>query len=146
MLNEAKSGKAGKPIEKKVVINAPVSKVWKALTDPGKIEQWMLMPNNFKPELNREFLFNAEMDGNHFDIKCKVLEISENRKLVYSWSGPFMEGNTTVSIQLSGKDGKTELILIHSGFAANQEEVKESHSKGWDLRFVEKLKETVEKK
>ena len=135
-----------KAIEKKVVINAPISEVWKALTDPGKIEQWMLMPNNFKPELNREFLFNAEMDGNHFDIKCKVLEISENRKLVYSWSGPFMEGNTTVSIQLLGKDGKTELILIHSGFTANQGEVKESHSKGWDLRFVEKLKETVEKK
>jgi len=134
-----------KPIEKKVVINAPVTKVWKALTDPGKIEQWMLMPNNFKPELNREFLFNAEMDGNHFDIKCKVLEISENKKLVYSWSGPFFEGSSTVSIQLTGKDSRTELILIHSGFTDTQKEVNESHSKGWDLRFVEKLKEVVEK-
>jgi uncharacterized protein YndB with AHSA1/START domain len=133
-----------KPIEKKIVINAPVSKVWKALIDPAIIEQWMLMPNNFKPELNRDFIFNAEMNGNHFDIKCKVLEISENKKLVYSWSGPFMEGNTTVSIQLSRKDDKTELILIHSGFAANQEDVKENHSKGWDERFVEKLKEVVE--
>lgn len=146
MLNEAKSRKAGKPIEKKVVINAPVSEVWEALIDPGKIEQWMLMPNNFKPQLNHDFAFKAEMDGNHFDINCKVLEISENKKLVYSWSGPFMEGNTTVSIQLSGNGGKTELVLIHSGFGDDQKDVMESHSKGWDLRFVEKLKESVEKK
>jgi len=135
-----------KPIEKKVVINAPISEVWKALVDPSIIEQWMLMPNNFKPELNRDFIFNAEMDGNHFDIRCKVLEISENKKLVYSWSGPFMEGNTTVNIQLFGNDNKTELVLIHSGFADDQNEVKESHSKGWDLRFVEKLKAVVENK
>ena len=135
-----------KPIEKKIVINAPVTEVWKALTDSNKIEQWMLMPNNFKPELNHKFIFNAEMDGNHFDIKCKVLEIEKNKKLVYSWSGPFMEGDTTVSIQLKENSAGTELILIHSGFAENQKDVKESHSKGWDLRFVDKLKEVVEKK
>jgi len=134
-----------KPIEKKVLINAPVAEVWKALTDPDKIEQWMLMPNNFKPKLNHEFVFNAEMDGNTFDIKCKVLEIAENKKLVYSWSAPFFEGNTTVSIQLKGDHNGTELVLIHSGWAENQKEVSDNHSKGWDERFVEKLKETVEK-
>jgi len=134
-----------KHLEKKVVIKSMVSEVWKALTDPAMIEQWMLMPNNFKPELNRDFIFKAEMDGNHFDIKCKVLEIEKNKKLVYSWSGPFMEGDTTVSIQLQENSAGTELILIHSGFAENQQEVKESHSKGWDLRFVEKLKVVVEK-
>lgn len=134
-----------KHLEKKVVIKSMVSEVWKALTDPAMIEQWMLMPNNFKPELNRDFIFKAEMDGNHFDIKCKVLEIEKNKKLVYSWSGPFMEGDTTVSIQLKENSAGTELILIHSGFAENQQEVKESHSKGWDLRFVEKLKVVVEK-
>lgn len=146
MMNEAKSPKAGKPIEKKVVINAPLTEVWKALTDSGKIEKWMLMPNNFKPKLNHDFIFNAEMDGNHFDIKCKVLEISENKKLVYSWSGPFMEQKTTVSIQLSGNDVKTELVLVHSGFTDDQKDVHDSHSKGWDLRIVEKLKELFKKK
>jgi len=135
-----------KPLEKKVVINAPISDVWNALTDPSKIEQWMLMPNNFEPELNRDFIFNAEMNGNHFDIKCKVLEIEKNKKLVYSWSGPFMEGDTTVSIQLKENSAGTELILIHSGFTEDQKDVRESHSEGWDLRFVEKLKEVVEKK
>ncbi len=134
-----------KPIEKKVVINSPVADVWKALTDPVKIEQWMMMPNNFKPELNSDFIFNAEMNGNHFDITCKVLEISENKKLVYSWSGPFFEGSSTVSIQLTGKDSRTELVLIHSGFSDKQKDVQESHSEGWDLRFVAKLKEVVEK-
>jgi len=134
-----------KPLEKKVVINAPISDVWNALTDPSKIEQWMLMPNNFEPELNRDFIFNAEMNGNHFDIKCKVLEIEKNKKLVYSWSGPFMEGDTKVSIQLKENSAGTELILIHSGFGENQKDVQESHSEGWDLRFVEKLKDVVEK-
>lgn len=134
-----------KSIEKKVVINAPVSEVWKALTDSGKIKEWMLMSNTFKPELNREFIFNGEMDGNTFDIKCKVLELEKNKKLVYSWSAPFFEGNTTVSIQLKGDHNGTELVLIHSGWAENQKEVRDNHSKGWDLRFIEKLKEVLEK-
>jgi len=135
-----------KPIEKKVVIKAPVAEVWKALTDPKKIEQWMLMSNTFKPVLNHEFVFNGEMNGNKFDIDCKVLEIEKNKKLVYSWSAPFFEGNTTVSIQLKGNQNGTELILVHSEWSENQKEVRESHSKGWDERFVEKLKEIVEKK
>lgn len=133
-----------KPIEKKVIINAPVTEVWKALTDTGKIEQWMLMPNNFKPVLNNEFAFNAQMNGNLFDIKCKVLELEENKKLTYSWSAPIFEGNTKVSISLKNNNGATELTLVHSGFGENQKDVLESHSKGWDLRFVEKLKATVE--
>ena len=144
MLNEAKSRKAGKPIEKKVVINAPVNKIWKALTESDKIEQWMLMSNTFKPVLNNQFVFKGEMNGNKFDIKCKVLEMEENKKLVYSWSGPFFEGSTIVSIQLKGNKGGTELTLIHSGWAENQKDVRESHSKGWDERFVEKLKEVIE--
>ena len=135
-----------KPIEKKVVIKAPVAEVWKALTDPKKIEQWMLMSNTFKPVLNHEFVFNGEMNGNKFDIDCKVLEIEKNKKLVYSWSAPFFEGNTTVSIQLKGNQNGTELILVHSEWSENQKEVRESHSKGWDERFVVKLKEIVEKK
>jgi len=133
-----------KAIEKKVVINAPVSEVWKALTDSDKIKEWMLMPNTFKPEINREFIFNGEMNGNTFDIKCKVLELEKNKKLVYSWSAPFFEGNTKVSIHLKGENSGTELTLIHSGWAENQNDVKESHSKGWDERFVEKLKEILE--
>lgn len=134
-----------KPIEKKVVINSPVAEVWKALTDPAKIEQWMLMPNNFKPELNRDFSFKAEMDGNKFDIKCKVLEIDESKKLVYSWSAPIFEGITTVRIQLKSENGGTELTLVHSGFAESEKDAMESHSKGWELRFVEKLKEVAER-
>jgi uncharacterized protein YndB with AHSA1/START domain len=134
-----------KPIEKKVVINAPLAEVWKALTDPAKIEQWMMMPNNFKPEVNHEFNFHGEMNGNKIPFTCKVLEIEKNKKLVYSWSAPFFEGNTTVSIILNGNSNGTELVLIHSGFAENQKEVQENHSLGWDERFVAKLKEVVEK-
>ncbi|MFI5237682.1 MAG: SRPBCC domain-containing protein [Ignavibacteriales bacterium] len=135
-----------KAIEKKVVINAPVSKVWEALTESGKIQEWMLMSNTFKPELNRDFVFNGEMNGNIFDIKCKVLELEKNKKLVYSWSAPFFEGDTKVSIHLKDVNSRTELTLTHSGFAENQKEVQESHSKGWEERFVEKLKALVEKK
>ena len=135
-----------KPIEKKIAINASVSEVWKAITDPSIIEQWMLMPNNFKPELDKDFIFNAEMNGNHFDIKCKVLELEKNKKLVYSWGAPFFEGITTVSIQLKEKENEnqTEVILVHSGFAENQKDVQENHSMGWNERFVAKLKEVAE--
>ena len=31
------------PIEKKLTVNAPVNKVWEALTDPNELQKWMLM-------------------------------------------------------------------------------------------------------
>ena len=137
-------------IEKKIIINAPVSKVWQALVDPKEIEKWMLMSTTFQPVAGKEFTFKAEgMENWDGYFHCKVLEIEINKKLVYTWNSQMLNGETVVSILVKEIDGKTELKLIHAGWENLPEAIRkqmiEGHSKGWDERFVEKLKTVVEK-
>jgi len=44
-----------KIIKKEIVIDAPVAKVWKHLTDPEKIAGW-LMPNDFEAVVGKHFV------------------------------------------------------------------------------------------
>jgi uncharacterized protein YndB with AHSA1/START domain len=136
------------PIEKKLTVNAPVSKVWEALTDPTELQKWMLMSTNFEPKTGKDFTFQAdtteEWDG---VFKCSVKEVVENKKLSYTWDTAFINAETLVEFELTENGDKTELSLVHSGWdkmAANQEETRNSHSEGWDLRLGQKLKEIVE--
>ena len=135
-------------IEKKVTINAPINKVWEALTNPRKLETWMLVPTDFEPEKGRKFIFKGTADENWDGIiSCSVKEIIENEKLVFTWNSQLINAETLVSISLKEINGKTELTLIHSGWdkvPANAEMVRGHHNVGWDLRLFEKIKELVE--
>ena len=136
------------PIEKKLTVNAPVNKVWEALTDPNEMQKWMMMSTNFEPKTGKDFTFKSdateEWDG---VFKCSVKEVVEKKKLSYTWDTSFINAETLVEFELTENGDKTELSLVHSGWdkmAANQEETRNAHSEGWDLRFVQKLKEVVE--
>ncbi len=135
------------PIEKKVTLNAPVQKVWKAITDPRELEKWMMMTTTFEAEKGKEFTFKADpTEGWDGVFHCKVQEIIQNKKIVFTWDTGFINAETIVTIELKENGGKTNLTLIHSGWekmTANQEETKKSHSEGWDVRVLEKLKEVV---
>jgi uncharacterized protein YndB with AHSA1/START domain len=137
------------PILKKVTINAPATKVWKVLTDPAKVEAWMLMETTFLPQKGKDFTFKAEPNENWDGIfKCSVKEIVENKRLVYTWDTGFINAETIVSFELKETGNQTEVTLIHSGWekmTANQEQTKSSHIEGWDVRFIGKLKELLEK-
>jgi uncharacterized protein YndB with AHSA1/START domain len=137
-------------IEKQVVINAPVENVWQALVDPKKLEEWMLMETTFKPVVGKEFTFKAEgMENWDGYFHCKIKEIETNKKIVYTWNSQMINAETIVTILISELDGKTELRLIHTGWenipGDMRDQMIEGHSKGWDLRFIEKLKTSIEK-
>lgn len=134
---------------KKVTINAPASKVWKALTNKTELEKWMLMTTDFKAEKGEEFIFKTDDPGENWDgiFHCKVEELIENKRLVYTWNASFIDADTLVTIELNEKDGKTEVTLTHTGWEkipSGREEIRKAHSEGWDIRFVQKLKEVVE--
>ncbi len=132
-------------IEKKITINAPVSEVWDALTNPQKLEEWMLMANTFEPVLGKKFTFKAEgMENWDGYFHCQIKELEINKKLVYTWNSQMINAETLVTIIISESDGKTELKLIHTGWEKLPEEARkqmiEGHTKGWELRLSEKLK------
>jgi uncharacterized protein YndB with AHSA1/START domain len=137
-------------IEKRITINAPVSKVWKALTDKNELTEWMMMPTTFEPVVGKEFTFKSETKE-YWDgwIYCKVMEVEKNKKLSFTWNAQIVGADTLVTILIVEKGGKTELSLIHTGWEKLPAEARakmiESHNGGWDERILQKLPELLSK-
>ena len=118
------------------IFEHPPEKLWRALTEPALLTQWLLS-NNFLPELGREFQFkNEPVGGWDGVIDCKVLALDPLRRLAYSWRAFGHE--STVEFTLSPTDGGMRLRMEHSGFRANQEAAYQGAQHGW-RRFIGNL-------
>ncbi|OLE82116.1 MAG: hypothetical protein AUF76_10745 [Acidobacteria bacterium 13_1_20CM_2_65_9] len=92
----------------------PPERVWKALTDPRAIAEW-LMPNDFQPRLGHRFQFRvANAKGWSGVVDCEVTELSPPRLLSYSWKSDKIDTRVTWILQSEGAG--TKLVLEHSGF------------------------------
>jgi uncharacterized protein YndB with AHSA1/START domain len=126
-----------KIIKKEIVIDAPVAKVWKHLTDPEKIAGW-LMPNDFEAVVGKHFVLKCEHQEN---ISCVVKETVPHQKLVYSFHSDTIKVKTLVTITLAQEGKSTRLTLVHSGWDAlppGEQDVADNYDGGWG-GFLEKL-------
>ena len=63
----------------------PPEKVWRALTQPALIAQW-LMQNDFEPKVGHRFSFRAQpQPGWSGVVNCEVKIVEPLRRLVYTW-------------------------------------------------------------
>src|SRR3569833_89809 len=68
-------------------LNAPVQKVWEALTDKHKMKDWYFYLSDFKPEVGFEFSFPGKgNEGQDYIHLCKVTKVEPGNLLQYSWS------------------------------------------------------------
>ncbi len=117
-------------------LNAPVEKVWKAITDREEMKKWYFDPDAFKPEVGFNFQFNGQGNtGDQYMHLCEVTEVVPQKKLTYSWRYEGLEGNSFVSFELEPEGNKTKLKLTHTGLETfpknNADFAKESFAKGW---------------
>lgn len=98
------------------MIDADQAQVWRALTDPALIAQW-LMENDFAAQEGHRFTLRDKPRFNWDGIvHGKVLEVDEPRRLTYTWIGGNDMPETTVSWFLQGQNGQTKLTLSHTDF------------------------------
>jgi uncharacterized protein YndB with AHSA1/START domain len=96
----------------------PPELVWRALTEPELIADW-LMKTDFAPELGRRFTLRTD-PAPGFDgvVHCEVLELDPPRRMRWSWRGGSID--TSVSFTLSpvavGAVEGTRLEVEHTGF------------------------------
>ena len=132
--------------------NAPVDKVWNALTDKNEMKQWYFDILDFKPEVGFEFQFYGEgKTGEKFLHLCKITDVIKNKKLRHSWRYEGYEGNSFVTFELFDEGGKTRLKLTHEGLetfpvTAHNDFAKENFAAGWTHITGISLKEFVEPK
>ena len=131
--------------------NAPISKVWKAITDKDEMKQWYFELVAFKPVFGFEFQFYGEgKTGEKFLHLCKIIEVVKNKKLKHSWRYDGYEGNSFVTFELFEEGDKTRLKLTHEGLetfpANNHDFAKENFAEGWTYIIGESLTGYLEKK
>jgi len=113
----------------------PPEKIWRALTQPHLIEEW-LMKNDFKPVPDHRFKLTAEWGS----VDCRVLEIEPNRTLAYTWDAYGLESTVTWTLTPIGSG--THLRMEQSGFRPDQEQAYQGAKFGWQ-RFFENLQQVL---
>jgi uncharacterized protein YndB with AHSA1/START domain len=111
------------------------AKVWRALTNPDLLAEWLLPVVEGKLEAGAAFMFKTQpYPGWDGTVNCKVLEIEEQKKLSYKWVvGGDMGLNTVVTFTLTPTASGTRLSLVQSGFKPDQKQNFGGARYGWKL-------------
>ncbi len=110
----------------------PPEKVWRALTEPALLAEWLLPVIDLKLELGAAFTFKTQpYPGWDGTVSCRFVEIEANRKLRYTWTVPFLD--TVVEFTLTPTAAGTRLSLVQSGFKAEQKQEFGGARYGWDM-------------
>lgn len=115
----------------------PPERVWRALTQPHLIAEW-LMKGDFLPVVGHRFDFSAEWGKVH----CEVREVEPNRILSYSWGGNGLETVVTWTLAPSGTG--TVLRMEQAGFRQDQKLAYHGARAGWP-RFLANLEQVLER-
>ena len=131
-------------IEKKILLRAQKSRVWRALTDAREFGQW------FGVEMQGSFAVGERLLGkittpgyDHLTMEVTVERMEEERLFSYRWH-PYAidpkvdyssEPTTLVELRLEEVRGGTELTVVESGFdaipAARRAEAYRMNDGGW---------------
>jgi uncharacterized protein YndB with AHSA1/START domain len=107
----------------------PPEKIWRALTQPHLIEEW-LMKNDFKPVVGHRFDLRADWG----DVDCRVVAVEPNKTLSYTWEAYGLE--SVVTWTLTPSSTGTHLRMEQSGFRPDQQQAYQGARGGWPQFFA----------
>lgn len=135
-------------ITKDVVIDAPVQKVWKALTDTTEMKKWYFDIASFEPKVGHEFDFwGTEGCEKKYHHLCKVTEAVPEKKLAYTWVYENKPGSTLLTWEFQEEGDKTRVKLTHEGIESfsslGKDFTQESFTGGWTYFLEDALPKYV---
>jgi uncharacterized protein YndB with AHSA1/START domain len=122
----------------------PPEKLWRALTQPHLIEEW-LMKNDLKPVVGHRFNFRADYLPNGA-LDCEILGVEPNKTLSYSWhsasDNAAYDVKSVVTWTLTPTNTGTHLRMEQSGFRPDQPQAYQGAKYGWP-RFLASLEQLL---
>ena len=132
-------------IERQLVIHAPRSRVWRAISDKTEFGTWFrvnLPAGTFAP--GEKVRGNISHPGyEHLLMNIDIVEVEPERKLSYRWHPYAIDPNvdysseepTLVTFTLEDADGDTRLQIVESGFDRvpphRRDEAFRMNDEGW---------------
>ena len=110
-------------------------KVWRALTQPHLIEEW-LMKNDFKPVVGHHFDLRADWGS----VGCEVQVVEPESRLSYTWAAYGVD--TIVTWTLTPAGAGTRLRMEQKGFRPDQQQAYQGAQGGWP-RFLGALEQLL---
>jgi uncharacterized protein YndB with AHSA1/START domain len=132
-----------------IIIHAPPARVWKALTDPGIIKEYLFgtqVSTDWKA--GNPIRYRGVWEGKSYEDRGVVLRVVPGRLLETTyWSSlaglpDVPENYKTVTYELTPERGGTRLTLTQDNNATDEEK---AHSEGNWKMVLEGLKKIVEK-
>jgi len=114
----------------------PPDKIWRALTQPHLIEEW-LMKTDFQPVAEHRF----HLRGDWGTVDCQVMALEPNKTLSYTWAAMGLE--SVVTWTLTPTRTGTHLRMEQSGFRTDQQQAYQGAKYGWQ-KFFASLERVVE--
>jgi uncharacterized protein YndB with AHSA1/START domain len=124
-------------IRQELVVDAPIERVWEALTSADEIAQWF----GDSAEVDLRPGGRARFGWSEFDAvtDCIIEVVDRPHRFSYRWEAlkdtPVEEASTLVEFTLEPADGGTRVTLLESGFATLPEHEYqhrfEENSSGW---------------
>jgi len=129
------------------LFDAPVEKVWQAISNRDQMKHWYFDVEAFRAEEGVEFDFSVNCHGENYRHLCRVVEVIPQKRLAYTWRYEGHSGDSLVSFDLLAEGAKTRLKLTHIGlesFPVQPRFARENFQQGWTQLIGTSLKEFVE--
>lgn len=129
-------------VERKIA--HPPEKLWRALTQPHLVAEW-LMKNDFAPVVGHRFKLRGEWGG---VLDCEVLAVEPPIRLAYTWNfehpDPAFALKSVVTFTLTPTSTGTHLRMEQAGFRSTQKQAYGGASVGW-AKFFTNLEQLLER-
>lgn len=119
-----------------VIYDAPVEKVWRALTDKSQLQQWYFdIPEfNTAPGSSFDFYEGPERKYHH---QCTVTALLALQKFQHTWTHPQQsKGSSLLTWELFPRGVQTRVRLTHSGLEQLADGgpafAKANYEQGWN--------------
>jgi uncharacterized protein YndB with AHSA1/START domain len=107
----------------------PPERIWRALTQPHLIAEW-LMKNDFRPVVGHRFELRADWGA----VDCQVVTVEPNKTLSYTWAAYGLD--SVVTWTLTPSSTGTHLRMEQSGFRPDQQQAYQGAKAGWPQFFA----------
>ena len=115
-------------------LNHSPEKVWRALTDPQLLSEWLLPVIGLELVPGAAFAFKTQAyPGWDGTVNCRLVEIEPHRKLSFTWVVGDMEIDTVVTFTLTPTAYGTRLSLVQTGFKPENKQAFGGQRYGWKM-------------